>query len=445
MKHKKTCTIAIVGCGTIGSAAAGLIVHDSKLMEEKTGLILKLKYIVDIDFSRAEKAGLNNRLYEKDFGKVLNDPEVDIVVELIGGIDVARKIIEKALNSKKSVVTANKALMAHYGTELITLAHKNGVLLSFEASCVGGVPVIRALYDGLLTNRIDAIFGIVNGTCNYILTAMIQKGQNYADALAEAQKSGLAEADPALDVSGIDSAHKLAILASLAMAQKIDFNSIPVKGIDNLELMDISFGQELGYIVKLLAVAERMEKGISLRVRPVFITKEHPLAWVSGPFNAISIYGHALGHTMYYGRGAGGLPTASAVLSDIVSITLGSYAPVFNNIGIWPDTAESAKQLPRGDIQSRYYIRSLIEDKPGVFAKLAAILGKYGISISSALQRELSEDIKNSTAAPVVITTHSTLERKIDKALEEINKLDSVIGKSVCISIIDEHEETLHD
>ena len=274
---------------------------------------------------------------------------------------------------------------------------------------------------GLLGNRIDAIFGIVNGTCNYILSEMTTRGQSYAEALAQAQADGLAEADPTLDVAGIDSAHKIAILAALAFGRQIDFDAIPASGIDSLDKMDIRFGQELGYVVKLLAIAQRQSDGLSLRVRPAFISKEHPLAWVSGPFNAVSVYGHATGHTMYYGRGAGGLPTASAVVADIASIALGTAQNISANLGVWPDRAPKADQLDIEAVQGRYYLRLMADDQPGVLARIAEILAEYGISICSVLQHESPHA---DAGVPVIITTYQATEGDVLSALRKIDALD---------------------
>ncbi len=443
MGVEKTLGIALVGCGTVGGSTARILTEDRELLKSRGGVDLNLKYIVDVNFTTAEKSGLNPSLFQTDLEVALRDPDVECIVELVGGTTLARTITEKALNAGKHVVTANKALLAHHGTELWALARSKGVSIAFEASCAGGIPIVRALYDGLLANRIDAIYGIVNGTCNYILTEMIQKGQSYTDALAEAQKIGLAEADPTLDVSGGDSAHKLTIMAALAYGKQIDFDSIPVEGINTLELMDVAFGQELGYVVKLLAVAQRKKEGLSLRIRPAFISEEHPLAWISGPFNAVSVYGNSVGHTMYYGRGAGGSPTGSAVVSDILSVALGTFPALFNQLRIWPDLCKPAVQLPVEEIKSRYYIRTIMDDSPGMFARLAEVLEGFGISISSALQKELPEDMPNQAGVPVVVTTHSTTEGLVKKALKKIDALEGVTRKSVCLNIIDEHPERI--
>jgi homoserine dehydrogenase len=440
MSNVSSYGVAIIGCGTVGGATALLLTRDREILSRRLGLNLDLRHIVDLDFANARKLGLDEKLYRTSLQDALDDPKVGVVAELIGGTTIARSFIEKALNAGKNVVTANKALLAQHGSELYALARKNGVCMAFEASCAGGIPIIRALCDGLIANRIDAMYGIVNGTCNHILTAMIRHGQSYAAALAEAQQTGLAEADPTLDVTGVDSAHKLAILAALAFNQKVDFKLIPVQGIDKLDLRDVAYGRELGYVVKLLAIAQRQENGLSLRVRPAFISQEHPLAWVCGPFNAVSVYGHANGHTMYYGRGAGGLPTASAVAADLASVAMGNAKRQFDQLRIWPDLNEPARQLPIDEITSRYYIRILAVDRPGVFAYIATILGKMGISISSVLQREAPAQ---STHVPVVITTAKASEGAIRKALDQVDALDVVTGKSVCLSIVDEHPEHL--
>jgi len=440
--NSSTLGVALVGCGTVGGATATLLTRDRELLASRLGPALELRHVVDTDLANARALGLAEGLLTADLDTALADEAVGVVVELIGGTTAARDVIERAVRAGKCVVTANKALLAHHGAELYALARDHGVSISFEASCAGGIPVLRALYDGLLANRIDALYGIVNGTCNYILTAMTQKGQRYADALAAAQADGLAEADPTLDVAGIDSAHKLAILAAIAFGAKIDFDAIPVSGIDSLELCDVSYGQELGYVVKLLAIATRQENGLSLRVGPAFISKEHPLAWVSGPFNAVSVYGHATGHTMYYGRGAGGMPTASAVVADLAAVATGTARERFNKLRLWPDLNRPAEQLPIGAARSRYYIRTTCEDHPGVLAQIAAILGRRDISISSVLQHEPPTG-SATDAVPVVITTYKALEGNVSQALAEVDALETIKARTVCIPIVEEYPEPL--
>ena len=440
-KEEKPLGIAIVGCGTVGGATAALLTDDQSVIKTKVAIPMELRYIVDVDFAHARELGLDESLFTDNIGDPIGDDSVQIIVELVGGLTFAKEVVEKALKAKKHVVTANKALLAHYGAELYGLAHDNGVTIAFEASCAGGIPIIRAMNEGLSANRIDAIFGIVNGTCNFILTEMISKNKSYSDALADAQRDGLAEADPTLDVSGGDSAHKLAIMASLAFGVKIDFDKIPLAGIDTLELCDVGFGETLGYVIKLLAIAERQNDGISLRVRPAFISKEHTLEWVSGPFNAVSVYGHATGHTMYYGRGAGGKPTASAVVSDIISIGIGTASLGFELLNVWADRVEPANQLSLDEVESRYYMRITCADEAGVLAQIASILGKHNISITSLLQHESTKP--GASCVPVIITTHKAREGNVIKALSEIDALDVIKAKSVCIGIVEEYPEEI--
>jgi homoserine dehydrogenase len=441
MAKDKPFGVAIVGCGTVGGATARLLTADREILRARIGRPIELRRIVDIDFTHAKSLGLPADLFCDSLDAALGDEKIDAVVELIGGTTVARQTIEKALRAGKHVVTANKALLAEAGAELYALARQCKVSIALEASCAGGIPIIRALNDGLIANRLDAIYGIVNGTCNYILTEMTQHGRSYAEALADAQRAGLAEADPTLDVSGEDSAHKLTILASLAFGRKIRCDGVYVQGIDTLELCDVAFGRQLGYIIKLLAIASRQGDGLSLRVRPAFISEQHPLAWVSGPFNAVSVYGHATGHTMYYGRGAGGKPTASAVVADIVSLAIGVWPRVFDQLAVWPDRAQDARLLPVEAVRSRYYLRIVCEDRPGVFGQIAAILGRHEISITSVLQQEPHNDMID--GVPVVITTHQAQEGDVRRALEEIDALDAVRGKSVCIGIVEEYPEDI--
>ncbi len=435
--------VAIVGCGTVGGAAATILTRDRELLEERCGARVELRHVVDVNFAHARELGLDEKLFQRDLAAALADEQVRVVAELIGGTTIARKVIEQSLAAGKHVVTANKALLAAAGPDLHALARRKKACIAFEASCAGGIPIIRALTDGLIANRIDALYGIVNGTCNHILTAMTQHGQTYAQALADAQRAGLAEADPTLDVAGHDSAHKLAILAGLAFGKRVDLDAIAVEGIDQLDARDIAYGGELGYVVKLLAIAHRQEEGLCLRVRPAFISKEHPLAWVSGPFNAISVYGHATGHTMYYGRGAGAMPTGSAVVADIVSLAHGRAQAAFDRLRLWPDRAERAKLLPIEGVRSRYYVRMMAADRPGVLARVASIFGRHDISISSVLQHEAPPDSPAGTTVPVVITTAKALEGNLRRALAEVDALKAIQPPSVCIAVVEEHAEQL--
>ncbi len=431
--------VALVGCGVVGGGTAKVLTRDRTYLQDRTGIPLYLKYVVDRNYDNARALGIPEDLYEEDFNKALEDPEVFLVVELIGGLTVAKKIITKALEAGKHVVTANKALMAHYGPELFALARKHKVTIGLEASCGGGIPIVKALTDGLLANRIEALFGIVNGTCNHILTEMTERGQSYKTALQSAQKAGLAEADPTLDVTGMDSAHKLTILASLAFGKRVDLDSIPVEGIDTLDLYDVETGRDLGYIMKLLAIAQKTEKGLALSVSPAFIHTSHPLARVSGAFNAVSVYGHAVGHTMYMGRGAGSSPTASAVVSDIIATALGITPKAFENLNFWPDKTEKAEQLPPEELTGRYYLRFMVKDRPGTVARISTILSKKGISITSLLQKEDKSD-----TIPLVMTTHECSEGAIISALKEIESLEEITAPPIWIRIVEEHPESVN-
>lgn len=438
MQDITTVRVAIIGCGTVGGAAAQLILSDRSLIRQRTGVDIELSRVAGRSLDNARSIGVPEQILGTDIYDAVNDPKVDVVLELIGGTDVAREVVLKAVRSGKHVVTANKALLAHHGEELFAEAAGNDVTIAFEASCGGGIPIIRAITSGLAANHIDAIYGIVNGTSNFILTEMIEKGTTYAEALAEAQRIGLAEADPTLDVAGVDSAHKVAIMSSLAFGLKVDFDRIPVEGIHTLEAIDVGYGTRLGYVVKLLAVAMRVENGVSLNVRPAFISREHPLAWVSGPFNAVSVYGHATGHTLYYGRGAGGRPTASAVLADVIGIGLGTVQALFEKRGFRQDINTDTDQVPVEKTDGRFYLRAMVEDEPGVLAQIASILGRHGISIASVLQ-QAPENHKDKVA--IVITTHRCNEGELRNALHEVRDLPVTDGKTVAIPIVEEHPE----
>jgi len=436
---KRTVGIALVGCGTVGGAVAKLLLRDGELLSHRSGLALELRHVVDKNLSIAREVGAPEAICHESLADALSDDATQIVIELVGGDGFAKACVEQALQAGKSVVTANKALLAKHGAELFALARANGACIAFEGSCVGGVPVIGALTGGLVANEVDALFGIVNGTCNYILSNMSQHGRAYADVLAEAQAGGLAEADPTLDVSGGDSAHKLAILAGLAFGRRVDFDTISIEGISDLDVVDIRFGNELGYAGKLLAIAQRQGDGLSLRVHPAFIRKDHPLAGVDGPFNAVCVYGHAVGHTMYYGRGAGGPATASAVVADLVDVAAGNAQRRFEQLGIWPDICEPATVIPIDEITSRYYLHVTCEDSPGVLGQITNVLGRHGIGIASVLQREPLNP--HSQAVPLIITTYEASEGNLRAALAEIDDLDATKRPTFVIRIVEEHIE----
>ncbi|HEY0007492.1 MAG TPA: homoserine dehydrogenase, partial [Tepidisphaeraceae bacterium] len=346
--------------------------------------------------------------------------------------------IATALKAGKHVVTANKALLATRGAELFKLAKQHHAAIGFEASCGGGIPIIDALTRGLLGNRIDALVGIVNGTCNFILTQMSQKGWSYADALKEAQAMGFAEADPTMDVNGRDSAQKLSILASLAFNAAVDDRDISVSGIDQLRADDIRFADELGYRIKLLAVAERVNDSLALRVHPTLVHHGDLMADASGSFNAISVYGHAIGHQFFYGRGAGQRPTASAVVADILGVAMGVIPLTFAQLNVYPDTLAPAKLLPVDQQSSRYYLRVTALDAPGVFAQITQALGEHNISLSGVYQKEI---VAGTQTVPVVVTTHKATEGAMRAALARIDALPTIRPATVCLRIIDQPKE----
>ncbi|MBN1804656.1 MAG: homoserine dehydrogenase [Sedimentisphaerales bacterium] len=436
---QKNVKVGLVGFGTIGSGIAKLILEDADLIAAKTGLRLELACVVDIDTKSPRPVSLPDGLLTDDLNKLLDNDSISIGIEMIGGTDIAKQVQLKMLRAGKDVVTANKALLAEHGNELYRAARKNNRCIAFEASCAGGIPIISAIRTGLTANNITAMYGIVNGTCNYILSNMTSKGEEFADALAQAQKKGYAEADPALDISGGDSAHKLAILSSIAFGYEITFDDIFVEGIDKISRDDIRNGGEMGYCLKLLAIGQKDEHGkISLRVHPSFIAEDNPLARVNGSFNAISIFGSSVGQVMFYGRGAGMMPTASAVVADIIDVALGNSATTFRHLNLQPRNITEPLIEKIGNLVSRFYIRIMCKDQPGVIAKWSKVLAAHHISISGALQHEGSGP---DNTVPVVITTHPTPQRNITAALEDMKKLDVIGGKPVCIRIVDIPED----
>jgi homoserine dehydrogenase len=437
--NEKVVKIGLVGFGTIGTGVAKLILEDADSIAAKTGLRLELACVVDIDTETSRPVKLPEGILTNDLERLLKDDTIKIGVELVGGTSVAKEIQLKMLRAGKDVVTANKALVAEKGSELYKAAHENNRCIAFEASCAGGIPIISGLRTGLTANNITAIYGIVNGTCNYILSNMTSKNEDFAEALKQAQKLGYAEADPSLDINGGDSAHKLAILASIAFGCEIALDDISVEGIEEISKDDIRYGGEMGYVLKLLAIGQKnKENRISLRVHPSFIAKDNSLARVSGPFNAVSIFGSAVGQVMYYGRGAGMMPTASAVVADIIDVALGNSATSFAHLNLKPRSETKPLIENIGDSVSRFYIRVMCKDQPGVLAKIAKILGDNQISISGTLQHEESGP---DNTVPVVIATHLTLQKNITAAIKEIRELDVVGGKPVCIRIVDIPED----
>ncbi len=432
---EKRVRVGLVGFGTVGTGVAKLICEEGDAIAAKTGVRLELGCVVDVDTQRARPVTLPAGVLTNDLNRLLEDPSIAVGIELVGGTGIAKEIQLKMLRAGKDVVTANKALLATYGAELYRVAHENGRCIAFEASCAGGIPIIGALRTGLAANQITGMLGIVNGTCNYILSSMSAKDEAFSAALAKAQKRGFAETDPTLDISGGDSAHKLVILASLAFGCEIALEDVFVQGLDGIAREDIRYGREMGYCLKLLAIGLKNAQGkISLRVHPSFIAADSWLARVDGSFNAISVFGNAVGETFYYGRGAGMMPTASAVVADLIDVALGNSKSTFDSLRLRP--REEVKPLLEkiDDSVSRFYVRVMAKDKPGVVARYGKILGDHEISISGVLQHEGNGP---SNTVPVVITTHKTQERNMAAALADMTQSDVISGKPVCIRVVD--------
>ena len=436
---EKTVKIGLVGLGTVGCGVAKLITEDAGSIEARTGLRLQLACVVDIDTETPRPVKLPDGILTDDINRLLDDNTIHIGVELVGGTSAAKQIQLKLLAAGKDVVTANKALLAEHGNELYKAARESGRCIAFEASCAGGVPIVSGLRSGLSANKITAMYGIVNGTCNYILSSMTGRNEDFSQALAQAQHKGYAEADPTLDITGGDSAHKLAILASIAFGSEIALDDIFVEGIESVSKDDIRYGGEMGYVLKLLAIGQRdTDNRISLRVHPSFIARDNALAGVDGSFNAISVFGSAVGQVMYYGRGAGMMPTASAVVADIIDVALGNSATTFRHLHLRP-RSQTAPLIEKIDnLISRFYIRLMVKDQPGVFAQIGRILAENAISISGIIQHEGRGP---DNTVPVVIATHPTRQSKVTAALESLDRLETICSKPVCIRIVDIPED----
>lgn len=435
---ESTTGICLLGHGVVGAGVVRILAEQRELLAGRTAQRFDVRHVVVRDPER--HAGAADARHGKlpltaDAHAAIDDPRTQIVVELIGGTTHAATLIERALKLGKPVVTANKSLLAARGAELFALARKHDTCIAFEASCGGGIPIIDALSRGLVANRIDAMLGILNGTCNVILTRMTRNGWTFADALAEAQKLGFAEADPTLDVSGRDTAQKLALLAGLAFNVRVRESDLHVEGIEQLQPADIAFARELGYVIKLLAIAERANGTgkLALRVHPTLVHKDDVLAEVNGGFNAISVYGHALGHTLFYGRGAGAGPTASAVVADLVAVAVGTTPLLFKSLRIFPDSVPAVDVLPFEETRTRYYLRLTCKDEPGVLGQVTQVLGRHAISLSAIRQQETHDG----QYVPVVITTHQAREGAMRASLGAIDALATIQGPSVCLRIVD--------
>ncbi|MCX7919241.1 MAG: homoserine dehydrogenase [bacterium] len=437
----KQVNVGLLGFGTIGTGVVKVLQEKKEQLAQVIGTELNLKWVCDIDLTRARAVKMSKKLLTNDANQVLTDPEVDIIIELIGGIHPALEYILTALQNKKHVVTANKALLAEHGKEIFSTAAKVNKSVYFEGSVGGGIPIINAINVGLAANRINSVFGILNGTTNYILTRMAQEGADYQTVLKDAQQLGFAEADPTLDVSGMDAAHKLVILASLAFQTPIELKEVLVEGITEITASDIQYAREFGYVIKLLAIGKRTEQGIEVRVHPTMLPKDNLLTSVNGVYNAILVEGDTVGTTLFYGRGAGMMPTASAVISDVITLSKQILCSRVNEKCNIPSTMNFSlpigkkhipiKPIPR--LTSKYYLRFSALDQPGVLAAISGILSRYKISISAVIQKGR----KAKDVVPIVMMTHEAMEASIQQALVEIDKLPVIKRKSILIRVED--------
>jgi homoserine dehydrogenase len=424
--------VGIVGMGTVGSGVAKLLLDFGDRTARHAGRTLWLQKVVVRDVDKPRDCDLPAGVLSDHLKDITGDPELVVVAHLVGGLEPAREIMLNLLDSGKNVVTANKLLLAEHGPELFDRARTLGRSIAFEAAVAGGIPIIANISTCLSPNQIESVQGILNGTSNFILTQMEERNADYKDAVAEAQRQGYAEADPTLDVDGSDAAQKLAILAHLAFGARVHWSNIPRQGIDTLNAADLRYAKQMGYRVKLIASAELVPEGLELHVSPTLVKIGTPLAEVRGAYNAIRVVGDAVGPLFFHGRGAGQMPTASAVVADLIDTVVGRTAITFANLNAWSE--QEPRVMPRDHerVPGRYYLRFHVEDHPGVLAKITGVLGRHGISISSVLQQE-SED--NSTIVPLVIMTHTATEGATRKALAEIDALDCTRPASVRLRV----------
>ena len=429
MKSLRPINVGLLGIGTVGGGTFEVLTRNQEEITRRAGRGIVIRTVADKDLKRARKlVGKAARITDEAF-KVVSDPDIDIVIELIGGTRIARELVMAAIKNGKHVVTANKALLANYGNEIFAAARKHGVMVAFEAAVAGGIPIIKALREGLTANRIEWIAGIINGTSNFILSEMREKGSSFESVLAEAQRLGYAEADPTFDIEGVDAAHKLTIIAAISFGIPMRFKDAYTEGISKLTAADIRYAEELGYRIKLLGITRRTAKGIELRVHPTLIPARRLIANVEGVMNAILVKGDAVGPTLYYGAGAGAYPTASAVIADLVDVTRMHTADPENRVphlAFQPDRMSKLPILPMAEVETSYYLRMRVHDKPGVLADITRILAKGSISIDAMVQKEPSA---GEAHADIIMLTHQTVEKRINSAIAAIEKLRVVVGK----------------
>ena len=433
----KDINIGLIGFGTIGTGVVKLLRQNEELITKKLGARVVLKKIADIDITTSREIKVNKGLLTNDAREIINDKEIPIVVELMGGYEPARTFVLDAISKGKHVVTANKALLATYGSEIFPAAQKNAVDIGFEASVGGTIPIIKTLKESLAANKINSIMGIINGTCNFILTKMTDEDKAFDTVLKEAQKLGFAESDPTFDIEGIDTAHKMAIILSLAYGKKVNLEDIYLEGITKISREDIAFARELGYRIKLLAIALLKNGAVEARIHPTMIPAGHLLANVNQNYNAFHIVGDASGPVFLFGQGAGMIPTASAVFSDIIDSARNILKGITGRVplrSISETAMKPIKLIPMDNVETKYYFRFSANDRPGVLSKISGILGKNNISIATCIQKARGKR----GAVPIVMTTYKAKERNVRNALKKIDKLDIVHGSTVLIRIEDD-------
>jgi len=429
----KPIQVGLLGLGTVGGGTLTVLRRNQQEIARRAGRSIQVTHAAVRNLDKAKAFQSDDLVMTGDAFEVVANPDIDIVVELIGGISPARELVLQAIDNGKHVVTANKALIAKHGNEIFARAQEKGVIVAFEAAVAGGIPIIKALREGLSANRIQWLAGIINGTTNFILSEMRDKGLAFADVLAEAQRLGYAEADPTFDIEGIDAAHKAAIMSAIAFGVPMQFDAAHIEGISKLEAVDIRYAEELGYRIKLLGISKRRENGVELRVHPTLVPSKRLIANVEGAMNAVLVWGDAVGATLYYGKGAGAEPTASAVIADLVDVTRLHTADPHHRVphlAFQPDQLTDLKVLPMDEVETAYYLRLSAADKPGVLADITRILADQAISIDAMLQKEPAEGVD---MADIVILTHVARERAVNAAIARIEALSNIEGKVTLI------------
>ncbi len=432
----KPIQVGLLGIGTVGSGVFNVLARNQEEIKRRAGRGIEITMVADLDTARAQAAVGSNVKVVSDARSIIANPDIDIVIELIGGYGISKQLVMEAIAAGKHVVTANKALLAVHGTEIFAAAHAKGVMVAFEAAVAGGIPIIKSLREGLTANRIQWIAGIINGTTNFILSEMRDKGLDFAAALKDAQALGYAEADPTFDIEGVDAAHKVTLMSAIAFGIPVQFDKAYVEGISQLAAQDIKYAEQLGYRIKLLGITKRVtvngKEGVELRVHPSLVPNKRLIANVEGAMNAVMAHGDAVGTTLYYGKGAGSEPTASAVIADLVDITrLHTADPAHRvpHLAFQPDAMSDLQIVPMTDIVTSYYLRLRVADEAGVLAKVTGILATAGISIDAVLQREADEvGGEGSTQTDVIILTHDCMEAKMDAAIAQMQALSTVLA-----------------